>query len=770
MRRQEVEQLLVLSVDPSRRKEAEELTQRIDGSAEEVRALLAEIGKATEPLQSMGGIFLKRSLARMGDQEDREGVRASVVVQSSTVGLACSYRAHLLLCEAVAIAGKQLSSEVMKCITQQLDPSEAEYSEQTVRLLNLIGAYVEKYRVEAASEKLYLDIIAMLEQMGEKLLQLCSGMRVKKHPKEMYCAVFEILVSLITQDLPDFIENNLGEFVESAMECVNLRSEREVLLMITVLEMLSTRFIDAFDDGSVFLNHAIEVFAQIETMDENVQCMFLQYFTSLLRNPMLEHFLSVHREYVINLLMARASHFEDIDEPIEFTRSMFNTDMNLQRYVACDMVRDLIEKDPATFSQLAARETNPASLFYLTAYLMRGRDCVAADAVARVLEKAKLAIAQYRPLDPKCVEQNERQVFCAAGVLVTGLLSGKYKVVTEEGYLFKSLAILGSLKEPNYLFYMMAKLVELIAASFPDQSIPIEKNAVMFLLAHTLRGPPNEFLAPALFEVVRLSRSELFPILEACARKLLSTIETSGSLGEAKGLWDVLSLGAIGADEECRRMVFETAKECLLRDAADWFLFALQLISLCALFSAVPLYGEYLELLVANQELWAAKELVESLSFCVLSLYYNNPARYAGTVESIFGFLSAQQDKSSFLFTRYLPDKQIRALLASTNKTTPDMYLGCFRACVGQASYQPVVDKHLQSFLNHPIVHEQDTRFFISLLSSEKLYASPFAQQHRVPLQAVLKRLSQRVIPKKEEYKKLVVIDRVFFKIRAGAQ
>jgi hypothetical protein len=62
-------------------------------------------------------------------------------------------------------------------------------------------------------------------------------------------------------------------------------------------------------------------------MGEGVQTMFLQYFTSLLRNPMLEHFLSIHREYVLNLLLSRVSHFEDVDEPIEFTRSMFNTDM-----------------------------------------------------------------------------------------------------------------------------------------------------------------------------------------------------------------------------------------------------------------------------------------------------------------------------------------------------------------------------------------------------------------------------------------------------------
>ncbi|KAI5191965.1 hypothetical protein NECID01_1733 [Nematocida sp. AWRm77] len=773
MRGHEVEKLLALSVDPSKRKEAEDLSRNIDGSVEEATALLEKIIQTQEPIQSMGGIFLKRSLQQMENKTVPESVWESVLEESARASLACSYRTHLLLCESISIAGRKVACGAVEETVAQIDPEEKEYGERTVRLFNVIRAYAEKYRTESASEKLYLDILRMLQQVGEKLVQVCRNMAYKKRSPEMYCTVLELFVSLISQDLPDFIEARLEVFVRAAMECADISREEDVLLMISVLEMVSTRYIDAIEDPGVFLNHAIGVFSQIETMYEDVQCVFLQYFTSLLRNPMLEHFLAVHKDYVVNLLVSRVSYFEDMDEAIEFARSFFHTDRHLQRYVACDMLRDLIETDPGVYPHLVKTEKNVKSLFYLTAYLMRGKECIEAKDVICVLEMAQECIVQYKPFDPVCVEEREESVFCAAGVLAMALSSGRYKVKTEESLLHSCLGIISSLKQQSYLLYMAAKLISLVAERLPDQSMPAERSGsgVLFLLGKTLASPPNEFLSPALFELVRISRCNLFPILEEARKKLLSTVETSGSLEEAKGLWDVLSLGAVSQDEKSRKLVFETSKECLFLDATDWFVFSLQSIALCVLFSSDRAYLEYLETLVGNKELWGIKELFESLSFCVLALYYRSPAQHSATVESAFAFLSAYQDRSSFLFMRYLPNGKILDILAGASKVTPDVYLGCFRVCLGKEMYRSVMEKSLQSFLRHPIVQEQDTSFYISLLSSSDLYAEPFAQQHRAQLQTILKRLAQRekVMPKKEEYKKLALIEDMFIKLRAAA-
>jgi len=273
--------------------------------------------------------------------------------------------------------------------------------------------------------------------------------------------------------------------------------------------------------------------------------------------------------------------------------------------------------------------------------------------------------------------------------------------------------------------------------------------------------PPNEYVACALFEMLRVSQQRLEPFVRECSSRLIETIDTSGSIEEARGMWNVLALGAV-TDREESRVAWCTAEECIERRCIEWTAYALGVIALYTLCTEDRRCVERTEKHVASTELWAEQDAQEGLCLCLLALYKRDKGRYAETVIAAYENMRRVQSRAAYVFARYMDEKEIVCVYSQCSVLTPDLYMGCMRVCIGKAQYDRVVEKCIAAFVHAPVIQEQDNELYMSLLSSHALYNTAGVGVHAEKLQSIAKRLQERAVHKKEDRKNISIIDAVF--------
>ncbi|OAG32002.1 hypothetical protein NEDG_00477 [Nematocida displodere] len=765
MHLQEIKELVSLSLDPAKRKEAEAKSQRLEGSSEEVFGLLEFIADSAEPAQSMGAIFLKISVSKSLNHLDglvlKEACR--LILNPSLVSVE---RTHLLLCDTLALMNRKLDSSDVELLVEMLSPVDRE---ETVRILHMIGAYALKYRTLTRSNELYLDIIAVIGLVGPKLLALAETIAAtgtQPRCRSLYTALFEVFLSLITQDLPDFVEENILPFVSCLMNGCDLTRDNDAILMFSVLDVLCRRFVDAFEDASIFLTHSFKVFEVLDTLSERVQTLFLKYFTGLLENGAFAHFRVSNAQDVIEALLPRVSHFEDVDEPLEFTRVVFSPDMNLQRCIAAEAITELVLSNPQTHSYILEKASDPRaypSVLYLTSFTLRASPQTHASKIAcSLVEGVVQSLLQQR--EGPANEEAALALFCQLSLMAMVVSTGRYGLDRETGarLFVKVLGMLEPSEEYEYIRYAGSNLIALLARNFTDQTVVVERRICEYLLKATVCSPPNEFLAPALFEALRAGSSgDVGLFVRECSNKLIGSIDTAGDFREARGLWDIVSLGALSKDPQCVRLAFETAKEALSRDASEWFVFGLQVVSLCALLSEDAEALESLNYFISNQEVWEVSDLSESLAFCVVVLCYKGWGGMASRAAALFEFLVSRNDRGAYVLARYLPRAESLLVLRQVASFSPCEYLLALR--MHAFIEDSVLKKSVGALLAQPSIQEQDTALFLGALRAVSGREALLGEKPQ--MEAIIHRLLARGDSLKGAgVHSLSIIDRVFAK------
>ncbi|KAI5185383.1 hypothetical protein NEHOM01_0798 [Nematocida homosporus] len=767
-----VQRLVHLSIDASRRVEAEHLAQELAGESEEIRELLHIVEIDSGSKGSLAAIFLKVSLGRCS-QIDRD-LAVEVVTRIIGVSMRCTRSTHLVLCDSVRLISRALQSADLALAVSGIE--EGSYTEQTVRLLEIINAYFVRYQTEGRSDNLYLDILASVNQLGSILVRISVDLYQHKNAcKGLYSALFEMFYSLICQDLPDYLENEMSVFLMSCMECCDKEDEQEALLQIKVLSVILERYMDAVEDPGVFVGHTFELLQDLESQaEEDRTAVVLKYITEVLRSPDIEGSITADGgvEQLARTLMGVLGVFEDAEEEIECIRAVFNSDLNLQREILSDLLKDIVEKHPELLQVALSNhaEYKRVSVWYLLLYIARSRTRVSLDVIAAGVEEAKAYLGQLPGLTK---EEDENQLISAAGLVAVSIIHGKYPhghdmALVNEQLLESVLKGIVCYKDRPRLVLVLAKLAETLCTSLETRSLsvlPSSRAAANVLVERIVQIPPNEFLAPALFEILRVAQVPLSAYLSVCSERLLLTMETSGNLAEAKGLWDVLSLSVLDNQKEGRQVALNTARECLEKDVADWYVFAIQLIALCALAggdeTAVGLVANFAE----SGSLWAVPELFESLCFCVVALAsQSTEPKYLELVQHIFDFLSSNNDKNAFVLARYLPITYLVHLLAKTEERgadlSPPQYLAVLRAFTQVPEKSKQVADALTALLRQPIILEPDTAFFIDKLSL--IQNEPFAASQQQQIIHIIQRLKTRPHQATPGHRVLSIINPLF--------
>ncbi|KAI5181686.1 hypothetical protein NEOKW01_1854 [Nematocida sp. AWRm80] len=786
---EEIEELIRLSLDPQQRKSAEGLALRMDGMPAEARALIEQIKRNTGTAQTMGAIFLKRSLT-IGIKDKRVGVEEAQRLSREIVELSfvVPSKVHLLFCECISLLSVLIDSQEIKEIIDRIDLSVPEYTDKEVRALQLIGAYAIKYRTALRSDKLYLDIIECVKEVGPRIVQLSEGLLSgKRAPEQLYTALFNLFISLITQDLPDYLEQNILVVSRCAMECANWESSENILVMLETLTLLSTRFIDAFEEPEILLQNALQMLGKTDEIEESVQVAYLVYFTGLIRNPNLHRFTYENIFQILSLLLSKVENVADIDEPLEFTRTIFTSDMNILRDIACETIKDLVVSNNEILQCILSDRVHKSasSLFYLVSSLFRCLQIRNQDAFTPIVTQAQKVLLSS---GTSLTEQESITLHHAAGLLVNGLINERIpQSVVQVDLIMHLIKIFIHSKEYKYLQYILARLIHLGCLTIPSRTLKIEESVCDTIISTLLDSPPNEFLAPMLYSVLRITDIPIDKYIDASGKKLIETIESSGSLLEAKAFWDILSLGVLSGNAQHIENGFAIAKECLIKDITEWFGYALQYCGLCVLFSSNPMHFSVLKMLISHQDMWKHTDIHDSLAYawCAIALarehspvkhQLDTPEQIDSILSMLLHHLIKDNNRSVYIFSRYLPVSLVIPIIIAHSQMLSYLempmasiiYTGYARvyseSMVGSlpSEFKSLLSTIIQAIILNPVIPEAYTDVFIQFFTKVQTDSSIDLSMHLSRIQLILSKLKSRNIILREDVSKLSIIDSVF--------
>lgn len=763
-------------------KKVEEDIQRIEGSTEELEWLLSTTHRTSPAYASMWVMVLKSTVSK--HVEKKRGVEEWILKMLVQNALDSSGMVHKLLCDCVALVSRHVRFSDMQPWLSMFDTHNLA-TPLNAKILAVLNSYACKYRTEEKSNDLYRDIIQAAESSTPVLLAIAHHFR--SAPDHMLDAFVGILYSLVAQDLPDEIEVH----IEVYTRCIMNSSTGVSVQGIELLGYLSDRFIDAYASPEIFLAHGITAVGEMENYEEHVQTLLLRYLAAIIRNPMLETHVREGRERIVLVLVPRLNNFEDAEFPLEFTRTLFAPDTSVQRCVASEALGYLMGKSEQSLERMLysflGTDMEPGVLFFVAQILSP------ASALCRqpVLEQA-VKMAEKRVQEHVAARGSigAPHLFAALGVLGAAQ-NTPWRSKEKINYLFQVLMSVSSNSSPEneqrhkhaetprqYIRYVSAWVLGAVLGSTPEheaeKSHNISMGECMVLLDAAVHVPPNEFLMPALFQVLRVAvrgqigrgersvsaADQVDTICAACCAKLVKTIDCSDS-AEAKGMWDIAGLGVVYGSSTCRQRMHEIVVQLISRDVPEWYPFMLQILALCVVADGTnPRYREEISAWVYSNDLWKTPGIADSLAYCLCALCRTEPEKYVSRVQEVLAWRQQAGSFAPYVLMRYLPPKVVARVLEQgqrKNEYLPFEYLGCFRAC--EYVSPEMLLRATESFVGGPRILDCDTDRYLDILG--RLVLNPSLQSCHLALSDIHERLSQRIRAPRKLHHELCVLDEV---------
>ncbi|KAI5170874.1 hypothetical protein NEFER03_0333 [Nematocida sp. LUAm3] len=743
MREEEVRKMLSFSLDPQRRREAEELSLKIDGGKEEIISLIK--GLETKELQEISGVFLRVSLRK--SQEMNEVLAEEIFHLLVKRSLFCSKRCFALLCESIRTISMHLSAEKIQFVAENI---EEEPSEASLRALSIFKIYFSKYTTESKSNQLYLDILSSVAIIGEKLLGIIRKLGEKKD-SEVFVCCYEIFYCLIFQDLPEIFEEHLDEILLILMQGTDLGKDAEVHLMVQILTLVISRFNDAVNNPLIFGEHGVLLIREIENIPESIHSSILRYVSSLFHLPDMRTAFRENFIVVTDILMKRPF-FNEEEEDLECVRSFFTPDLLLEREIISSILcsEGILEVSLNYSMNLlnsiqvvneAHREVG--NILYFSMVLLRDNKPVPNELVTRLLSFSYSALMQRK---------EEELLLSASGFL--SVLAEK-RLFMNRDLINLIVEILSEKNISIRASYLLCKLLKTLSDLEEHRTLEVDDKKIRKICTLLQEVPPNEFIASGIFSLLLLSKCNTSEFVEIACNYLRKRIGESANLWEEKALWDIVFLGVFKGDAPSILLAYSLAMDSLMYDATEWFPFSLQILSSIVIFSQDKSYLETLESICNNKELWNIDDLKESLAYCVCALSHRLlPEQSKKYI--LLGF-SLLEEQYKYVITRYANRNSLLFLLSSNESLSPLEYFIFFKTHQNSSS---VPDAAIDSLLRSPVILEEDTSFYLTILP--KIEAIIQSDQKKVKIKQIISKLSERKQKKKENPRLLSLINTLF--------
>lgn len=230
--------------------------------------------------------------------------------------------------------------------------------------LRIACAVFEKYQQESRSDELFTEINFVMKHFSPSFLLLCKKTYsqigkegLTEETLELMCLITEAFYLLSVQDLPEYFEDHIMEFLSIFIGCFQFRKEnKEVDLLlkniVEIARLYALKYTEEFVGIGEFIGVALKTLFSLstETEEDNLFISSTRFITtvsgiSLVSSLFTEELLAeICQKIIIPNIQLRESDLELFeDEPLDFVRSdLEGTFLETRRYVSGELLKTIL--------------------------------------------------------------------------------------------------------------------------------------------------------------------------------------------------------------------------------------------------------------------------------------------------------------------------------------------------------------------------------------------------------------------------------------------
>lgn len=817
MKEGEAEELIMAYLDPAKQKTAEKLAQSIQGNQEEIKGFVKGICSHNLQIKEISALFLKRSLALSLGDKSIDKVAYQEILNRLYREIQCnSTKSDNLLLESVSSIKEAMQIEdILDTVNMEVVEESAkraaegielfEIDREKIKILTVLNRYTEKYRNKERSDALYQEINYLISCTKHFILEVIKKIidQSNRNPTDTvqmaFINTYQMLQNIITHDLPDYYEENIEIFTAglysnitgsdhhySRKELLKAADERTIILLrIRISCLMISKYSDAYNTYTVFVENLAAVYELSEKMDDGVQFEFIQYLGVLLSNPtVLNMAIPVTRgtysasaphalensplnNSIVKMLINKIEIYDEIGDS-EYVQSLLEGDpLSLKDY-SSGILKELIYRDSALISAILSHPpTN--QLLYLFLFLVRTKYKIPANlssGYAAWIDRAVATVVQ--PSTRK--DTIEISISCA--VIISALEKNQIEV---ERILNRSDEIICKLSD-NLLInksYIILIYLETISTLClyrdlyrdtdrrePERPFCIPIETLKHLTDTLTKGDLNEYIGKSLFHLIKISQTEETEYFaEAASSLLIDQIDAVGNTRLAKTLWDIITFHSINRTH-CNPLLIpaQLIVYCINNNLDEYYTYALQLLGIINTLYEIDDYANMSKSILSNNTLWESRGLVSSLTYLAVSLKNSTkPVDYS--INPVVKYIVKDTSAISVL-GRHLNSYSMMELYSSTEPIS--QLLLRYIEILMKTEYKEEVDRLIGLFLQKPSVQEEETGNSIKILEAYAAQRPDAPPEARTRIQDILHKLKQRRPRIRDAPWTLSMIDSIF--------
>ncbi|KAH9386673.1 uncharacterized protein NEMAJ01_1569 [Nematocida major] len=752
MKEREAQELILAYIDPLKKKTAELLAQKLDGSVEEVDAFLHLLKSNDLKIREMAALFLKHSLsisARAASSNNYPSILATLYAEISP----SPSRVDNLMYESVGIlCGLVGIDDVFHIVSIDSVSEGPAPTAQTDKALKTLCRYTDKYRAKEKSNELYAEINYLITRTKDTLYALVQHI-ISSPGTEisagLQLSIYTIISTILAHDLPDYFEENIMHYTAGLYAPVGEVPQNTVrsiiLLRIKLSAVLVSRYSDAYEKFSVFINSLTALYSETEKLDEGVQVEFMHYLCTLLGNHcILSQAVPLHAQdglsnNIVQMLLHKIE-VDDSEGDLEYMQALLQGDPTLIRDIAASIMKELIERNPSLFSALSAHRAHNNVLF-LVLHLIRNKHRIQGDLC---MEWVRYAIGAVHS------GEDSIKISLSCALLITCLDMNVHssEILAAAPAILRALIAQCTPEAPKYILFLSSELMHALCAY---SRISVEERAsegTLKYLMSVFQESPNEYIGKGIFHLLRMAHARSAAFSSTASEMLTKHVETLGNTKMAKTLWDIMSLDALyGGVEAAEKLIVD----CIGSNTYEYYTYAVQLLSLINLSARREYCINLSASILNNPSLWSDQHILPSLAYLGVSLVRCGAFDVNSLLKHILG-----SDAALRIASRYFDAESVLTVYNSAG-AVPQFLLRYIQILMN-SEYTSELHGMVSAFVSKPTVPDEDTQEGIRVLEE---YLERHAHQ-AAEVRHVLEKLKRRRYRKKDDPWSISLLDEVF--------
>ncbi|KAI5136255.1 hypothetical protein NEAUS06_1829 [Nematocida ausubeli] len=674
MRESEVHELIQSYMDPAKRKRAEELSREINGEMPEINAFLHNLQSASPKVKEISSLFLRHSLvlAKSAPNTDRSMFPSIFVTIVNNISPDNNTTDRLLYESVSSLADTVVLSDILPIL--QIDTEDVL---ATIKVLNVLARYTQKYATLHKSDWLYTEIIQLLSHVQNPFYKIVQYIiDTNMIPIDIYTHVYTIIYHILIHDIPDYFEENIGHFTKGLF-CISskpqLRTENAslknnnnvraaLLIQIKMALILLTKYTDVYEEFSIFTESLDGIYSRAHESDEGVQIEFMHYLRQLLQ--ITPPNTPQHLHSVLRILLSKI-------HPTEMEGKEFlYGDPAIIQEISAGIIKDLLDQNATTLQELIAQNNSHCknaekgdinsqngsptrhyngnyhseSSLYLVLYLMRCRFRLSSPFYSHYVEHAVSILLANQ----SCLDTHELPI--SMSILVLSIQHGiSYEYIqTHTQQILQSIdSVLASIDEDrSHLLYLAIELLHTIYV-YHTEDLPysphestIEK---LFSIFQQTNNEQIESAIKGLFLLMRMdytsnSRKEKTPESTASINRRYSNVCTtayytlinSSSLSclSIRYLYNIVALDIYYQNNPSS--FYALLLHSIQHDIHEYNTYNILILSIVNILYDIPEYKTISDSILNNSGLYSN----ESLAYLFISHSNQNYYNYAQTTNN----------------------------------------------------------------------------------------------------------------------------------------